>query len=178
MKICKIKGCDKKHIARGCCPMHYARFMGKNKTSLNAPNQHPHYGQGWHIDKDGYKQIRIGEKSIREHRYVMEKHLGRKISHTEVVHHINGKILDNRIENLQIMSFREHQKTHIQQVPIEKKQKALELYRQGIAMTKIPAIIKGISYSIIYWFIRDSNCPIRGRHNRNIKNVKYYYERR
>ena len=46
------------------------------------------------------------------HRIVMEGHIGRQLERTEVVHHINGDITDNRIENLQLMTLSEHGKLH------------------------------------------------------------------
>ena len=77
------------------CP----RFNGYRTTTGNgkcfavrAPADYP-YPQS--VDKRGY---------IREHRMVMELHLGRALDRGEVVHHVNGDNHDNRIENLRLFA--------------------------------------------------------------------------
>ena len=57
-------------------------------------------------NKDGY---------VMEHVLVMQRHIGRELKNDEVVHHINKKRNDNRIENLKLMTFKEHASFHMKE---------------------------------------------------------------
>ena len=59
------------------------------------------------IDPFFYPML-TSQDNVTEHRLVMAKSLGRCLQSFEVVHHINGKHDDNRIENLQLVSDGKH----------------------------------------------------------------------
>jgi len=85
--------------------MHHARWKrhGNPLTKLN--------GNGY-TDGHGYKMRSINGQEVREQRFIMEQHLERQLSADEIVHHINENKLDNRIENLGILTRSEHAKLH------------------------------------------------------------------
>ncbi len=51
---------------------------------------------------NGYAWILIGNQYEAEHRVVMERVIGRRLTKTESVHHLNGQRDDNRPENLEL----------------------------------------------------------------------------
>jgi len=72
-------------------------------------------GKGWRLHKKlGYIYKCVGSSNTTfQHRYVMEKHIGRKLTSKEAVHHKDGDRTNNELDNLELMSRSEHAKINM-----------------------------------------------------------------
>lgn len=106
--------------------------------------------------------------TVPQHRLVMERALGRYLAGTELVHHRNGDKMDNCLENLQIVTRREHfllhqrqgamarSKRHRPEVPVKLREMSHRRTTQ-----KEAALLLGMSVSTLAVAIRENAIPWR-----------------
>ena len=86
---------------------------GERNHMFNRRGQkHPNWRGGKSKHSGGYTLLNVDKKYILEHRYLIEKYLGRKLEDFENIHHKNRDRSDNRLINLQLLSDKEHGKLH------------------------------------------------------------------
>lgn len=85
---------------RFCSVPCFTEYIGRIRPSDN-------------LDSHGYRPMRgsVGRR-LREHRYIMEQHLGRRLDRKEHVHHVDGDKTNNSLSNLQVLSESDHHKLH------------------------------------------------------------------
>jgi hypothetical protein len=89
------------------CSKHYqrARLRGELPVGLRRAKRRAagrakgKYGEG-HVNVLGYREVRTSSKNQLEHRVLVEKAIGRRLTKGEVVHHVDGNKSNNAISNL------------------------------------------------------------------------------
>ena len=106
-EYCVVADCGRVPRSRGLCPAHHYRFTnGRDLTPPIGglvPKQTPIGTRK--VWRGGYVDIKVfdGHDGWRkEHRHVMEQHIGRELYPHENVHHKNGDRADNRLTNLEL----------------------------------------------------------------------------
>ena len=62
---------------------------------------------------DGYIRVRLSDgRILGEHRYIMEKHLGRKLKPSEIVHHKDENKKHNVLSNFEVHTVASHSALH------------------------------------------------------------------
>lgn len=98
---------SKGQIGKKLTPEH---IENQRKTKMKTGSWKP---IGHTFERQGYRMIKIAEGQGRanyaaEHRYIIEKEIGRKLLPHEHIHHIDGNSLNNSISNLCVISKVDH----------------------------------------------------------------------
>lgn len=123
--VCAVGGCTLRPINKFMCSKHAQQRergildeQGNQLRPLLALGRKPKEGPIY--DGAGYVLVRPSpgypgktrQGRVLEHRLVMEQHLGRLLLEHEIIHHKNGNRQDNRLDNLEIMTTKEHPPAH------------------------------------------------------------------
>lgn len=101
-KIAEILGVNRTSVDRACKKL----GLKKNRTGPKSAERHTNWkggkkmvGRYWYIYTSTHPN-RTTQNYIAEHRLVAEQKLGRFLTRTEVVHHLDGNPINNHPDNL------------------------------------------------------------------------------
>jgi len=111
-EVCgKERSMNTKHYNRGKHHFCNVKCSGEWKSIHLRGDKNHSFKHG--IDSKGYRIIKFKGKSMKYHRFLMEKHLGRKLYPWEVIHHIDHNRINNNLENLHLFNTQdEHNSYH------------------------------------------------------------------
>lgn len=122
---CSVDQCDRQVRCKGLCAAHYLRhrkwseLRPERPVGIIAGKWNKRWRGGSYRDADG--RVLVLAKShpypnshsyVFRYRLVMEQHLGRILRRDEIIHHINGIVDDDRLENLAITDRASHIDIH------------------------------------------------------------------
>lgn len=125
-KFCYVAGCGRRHHAHGLCLAHHLRTKRSGLLAPERPIGILPTGSQFTRWKGGitYREGRAlvhkpsHPKATKRHKYVkravivIEEYLERYLDPDEIVHHINQNPLDDRLENLQVLTRSQHTRLH------------------------------------------------------------------
>ena len=123
---CKKRISDYRH--KRCYSCEIKRRIRDGKINMQG-KKNPRYREVGSklVTNRGRIFIKIADPNIWifEHRYIVQKSIGRPLKSFEIVHHINGICNDNRIENLCIVDSHNHEKHTFEKI-LQKQIRKLE----------------------------------------------------
>lgn len=96
---CTFTDCGRDRKTAGLCWGHYKQKV-EGRPLKELRKQGPK-GEGSPNER-GYIRVKVRGKMHFKHRMVMSEHLGRPLHPFETVHHKNGNVADNRLDNLEL----------------------------------------------------------------------------
>ena len=94
-------------------------LQGHSVANAKRGREHFNYKGGRYTFTNGYIMVHSPNSPmancdgyVLEHRLVMAEHIGRPLTRDEHIHHLNGNVQDNRVDNLEIVSRSQHRIMH------------------------------------------------------------------
>lgn len=97
MRICDIKDCDNKHLAKGLCSKHYLRVYKRGTINISSPRDITTF------DRIMRNTVKLDNECLELTRYINKKGYGHlrdagkmRLAHVIVYEHENGKMPKNK----------------------------------------------------------------------------------